>query len=91
MHRLMCYPWSKGDVRELSNVIERAVILCEGYTFRVEDLPDVLQTPKPTAKTTDQRNAVKHFQYQYLASVLESVEGNRELAAHALGISPATL
>ena len=37
------------------------------------------------------RNAVKQFEYRHIASVLESVEGNRELAAHALGISPATL
>ncbi len=91
MRRLMSYHWRKGNVRELSNVIERAVILSEGDTLRVEDLPDVFQAPGPGSTTTDLRNAVKQFEYRHIASVLESVEGNRELAARALGISPATL
>ena len=91
MRRLMSYHWSKGNVRELSNVIERAVILSEGDSIRVEDLPDVFQSPRASSTTTDLRKAVKQFEYQHIASVLETVEGNRELAAHALGISPATL
>jgi len=91
MRRLMSYSWSKGNVRELSNVIERAVILCEGDTIRVEDLPELFQTPGPRTPTTDLREAIKDFEYRHIASVLESVEGNRELAAQALGISPATL
>ncbi|MGD8617207.1 MAG: sigma-54 dependent transcriptional regulator [Gammaproteobacteria bacterium] len=91
MRRLMSYPWSKGNVRELSNVIERAVILCEGDTIRVEDLPEVLQAAGVTPSTTDLRQALKQFEYRHIASVLESVGGNRELTAHALGISPATL
>ncbi len=40
---------------------------------------------------TDLRKAVKQFEYSHISSVLESVEGNREMAAYALGISPATL
>ena len=57
----------------------------------MEDLPDVFQSPRASSTTTDLRKAVKQFEYQHIASVLETVEGNRELAAHALGISPATL
>ena len=91
MRRLMSYDWRKGNVRELSNVIERAVILSEGDTIRVEDLPAVFQASGTGSTTTDLRNAVKQFEYRHIASVLDSVEGNRELAAHALGISPATL
>ena len=91
MRRLMSYHWSKGNVRELSNVIERAVILSEGDTLRVEDLPEVFQAPRPCSTTTDLRQAVKQFEYRHIASVLDSAEGNRELAAHALGISLATL
>jgi len=36
------YPW-QGNVRELVNVLERAVILCPGETIQVEDLPVPLQ------------------------------------------------
>ena len=91
MRQLISYHWSKGNVRELSNVIERAVILCEGDTIRMEDLPDALQAPGPCSTTTDLRKAVKQFEYAHITCVLEGVEGNRELAAYALGISPATL
>ena len=91
MRRLMSYDWNKGNVRELSNVIERAVILCEGDTIRVEDLPAIFQAPGLCSTTTDLREAVMQFEYRHIAAVLESVAGNRELAAKALGISPATL
>ena len=33
---LQAYDWP-GNIRELQNVIERAVILCEGETFSVEE------------------------------------------------------
>jgi DNA-binding NtrC family response regulator len=90
MQRLMANEWRKGNVRELSNVIERAVILCEGDTIRLEDLPGDFQVAENEAPTTDLREAVKQFEYRHISSVLASVAGNRELAADALGISPAT-
>ena len=41
---LMCYHWP-GNVRELENVIERAVILCEGGVIEAHHLPPSLQIP----------------------------------------------
>ena len=60
-------------------MIERAIILSEGDTLRVEDLPDVFQAPGPGSTTTDLRNAVKQFEYRHIASVLDSVEGYRHM------------
>ena len=40
MERLIELPW-RGNVRELENVIERAVVLCESFKIDVTDLPDV--------------------------------------------------
>ena len=46
---LVAYSWP-GDVRELRNVIERAVILCRGDTITVNDLPDrILAVPQSPA------------------------------------------
>ena len=45
VQRLCDYEW-KGNVRELENVIERAVILAPGTTITVSDLPSQIRNPK---------------------------------------------
>jgi len=93
MHCLMSYHWRRGNVRELSNVIERAAILCEGQRIGRGDLPvDMCDSDqhKPLSMLS-LRDAVQQFERRHVASVLESVEGNRDLAASVLGVSPATL
>ena len=45
VQRLCAYEW-KGNVRELENVIERAVILAPGNTITVSDLPSQIRNPK---------------------------------------------
>jgi two-component system response regulator HydG len=44
---LECYPWP-GNIRELRNTIERAVVLCPGRIIQVDDLPDSVRAHKPT-------------------------------------------
>lgn len=41
MQRLLAYPWP-GNVRELVNSVERAVLLCQGASLRLSDLPDAI-------------------------------------------------
>ena len=64
MRRLMAYPWP-GNIRELENVLERAVILATGPTLEVD--PDVLGQPgsEPAGKPS---------------AALEEVERNHILA-----------
>jgi len=45
MEALMHYSWP-GNVRELINVIERAMLLCEGQEIRLMDLPDTIRSPQ---------------------------------------------
>src|SRR5262249_61470708 len=52
--RLTAYDFP-GNVRELKNTIEHAVILCTGDELRVEDLPRPLQDPAP-AKAAARRS-----------------------------------
>jgi nitrogen regulation protein NR(I) len=48
---LSSYPWP-GNIRELENVIERAVLFCDGSTLRASDLPPELgDTPPPSPAT----------------------------------------
>jgi DNA-binding NtrC family response regulator len=46
MSALQAYPW-QGNVRELVNVIERAVSFCEAQVMQLSDLPDYVRSAKP--------------------------------------------
>jgi formate hydrogenlyase transcriptional activator len=49
MELIQAYHWP-GNVRELQNVVERAVVLCEGDTFTIDEAwlkPEPLQTAMP--------------------------------------------
>ena len=91
MPYLIAHEWTGGNVRELSNVIERAVILCSGDYVRIEHLPRELIGSEKNHPSLDLKTAVHQFEHGHIQAVLESVNGNRERAARALGISVATL
>ncbi|MDA3938535.1 MAG: sigma-54 dependent transcriptional regulator [Spirochaetia bacterium] len=76
-----------GNIRELENIIERAVILAETDTIRQKDLGIAPNTPRFRIKsgTLDQN------QKQVILEALSSWEGNRTRAADELGISRQTL
>jgi PAS domain S-box-containing protein len=80
------YPWP-GNVRELQNVIERAVILCQGTTLRVENLQ------QSTARTQT-HSTLDEVQRQHIIQVLDdynwAIHGAGKAAA-VLGINPSTL
>lgn len=51
MQALMAYEWP-GNIREMQNVMERAINLCEGDTLTIKDLPDyIVQTPVHEAES----------------------------------------
>jgi len=88
------YRWP-GNVRELRNVIERAVVLCDGNTVRVRDLPEYLReqarmtTWKPSAKGYKAaREQWLEFQgRQYLATLMRRNRGNISAVAREAQIS----
>ncbi len=90
MKALISHQWKKGNVRELSNVLERAVLLCENETIHASDLPvDIRRQEQRDPLAL--KEAVRRFEYRHVTSVLETVDGNREAAAQLLGVSQATL
>jgi DNA-binding NtrC family response regulator len=96
--RLAAYDFP-GNVRELKNTIEHALILCTGDELRVEDLPKPLLSPGPARRsqpklpTLDQAREswLEPLERQYLTDLLARHGGNVKRAAKAAGINTVTL
>jgi len=82
------YDWP-GNIRELQNVIERAVILSSGR-ITLSELPELIRRPvKQPSVTTD--GSLQDLEREAILEVLAQCDGNRRLAAERLGISKRTL
>jgi two-component system response regulator HydG len=81
------YPWP-GNIRELENVIERGVIVCQGNVLTREDLPAALQ-PRGEwlAAGGETEPGLPELERQLISRTLERVAGQRRQAAEILGIS----
>lgn len=94
MSLLTAWSWP-GNIRELSNVIERAVVMNSGPIIFSEDLPPQIRQPVCNAgevKTAPvgERNLkeeIKRVEKRIIMEVLEQQEGNRTRTALMLGIS----
>jgi DNA-binding NtrC family response regulator len=89
---LMSLPW-KGNVRELDNVIEHAMILAEGEWITVRDLPRALQQEVgfPAPVGDDLRNALRAYEKAHIQAVLAKVNQDKKVAAERLGVSLSSL
>lgn len=91
MRALMSAQW-RGNVRELVNVLERAVLLADSEQIDVGDLPRDLTGADFVAQTSDDlRTAVRAYEREHIRQVLAAAGGNREQAARRLGIDASTL
>ncbi len=91
MRLLVNYQW-KGGIRELENVIERAIILCEGDRITVDDLPpNLTATEVPGEVPLRLKDAVADFERQHIRRILQMTKGNKEEAARMLDISLSSL
>lgn len=96
MGRLMAYPWP-GNLRELRNVIERAVILCRGNKIMSDDLSG-LATDQAHSNAVDANDhiavggnaSIEELEAAHIRRVLERSSTMKE-AAKTLGINKATL
>jgi len=89
---LMSLPW-KGNVRELDNVIEHTMILADGDSIKLSDLPAaiVASGQNHPAFTYDLKEATRQFEKQHIIRVLEQVGQDRKEAAQLLDISLSSL
>ena len=82
-----------GNVRELANVIEHALILCDGQMIGMDHLPPRFQnsTIVTPQQTSDQIMTLREMEYMAIHAALARHEGNKTAAASELGISLKTL
>jgi NtrC-family two-component system response regulator AlgB len=87
---IAAYAWP-GNIRELMNVLERAIVLVRGDTIRAEDLPDRLLAPSPVdTSRVAQGSSLEEVERRHIAQVLADCATLEEAAA-SLGINPTTL
>ena len=90
LHTIISYDWHKGNVRELSNVLERAVIMCDEDTIHITDLPLQFEEVQE-AGHIGLKPALQAFEREYISDALRHAGGDRTVAARILGISLSTL
>jgi DNA-binding NtrC family response regulator len=93
MRLLIQHQW-RGEVRELENIVERAVIFARGETITIADLPEAFQSypsvPSPSEeKSLDQ--VVNDLVKDYIVAVLQKHQFDKEKTAKSLKISLPTL
>jgi two-component system NtrC family response regulator len=84
------YDW-RGNVRELKNVLERAVILADEEVLTPDTLPAEFQLPTPELAEAAPGRSLWAMEKRQIQQVLQEVAGNKTEAARQLGISVKTL
>lgn len=94
---LLDYRWP-GNLRELSNVLGRAAIICEGDLIAVGDLPSFVcasgEDKRPGSLAGEgqtMRTMVRHFEASLIRQALQDCAGDRRAAAQRLGIGLSSL
>jgi len=76
-----------GNVRELQNIIERAVIVSTGAQIEAGDLPDSTRLAAAQRKRKSERPTLAVVEAEYIRETLAATRGNKTEAARILGIS----
>jgi DNA-binding NtrC family response regulator len=85
-----------GNVRELKNIVERAIILTEGTILKASSLPKELSVSNNVGQISDNVSStevvsLEELEKRHIKRVLEFTKGNKTKAAELLGIGSATL
>ncbi len=86
---LLCQHAFPGNVRELENVMERAVVICDGFVIQEHHLPLLVRPRAASAGPVNEEltlaEAVARLERQMIEAALERARGNASRAARALG------
>ncbi len=88
MDFLIKYEWP-GNIRELKNVIQRSILMCEGNSLTPNFLPDNILNENPQRKKIDIEIglSLKEIEKRYIERALWWLSGNKAKTAQMLGIS----
>ena len=93
MRALINHEW-KGEIRELENVMERAVIFCNEDLINIKHLPMQFQSetgPADFSPSGSLDESVRRFEKDIITRALESNEFNKEKTAETLQVGLSTL
>ncbi|MGE5681654.1 MAG: sigma-54-dependent transcriptional regulator [Bacillota bacterium] len=93
IEKLKAYDYP-GNIRELKNIIERAVILTDGNVIKASSLPSEFHRNSSSAQpqqALSARASLEEIEKQHIISILKDVNGNKTRAAELLGIGVTTL
>lgn len=80
------YSWP-GNIRELGNAIERAVIVSAGAVLALEDFSPAWRAAAAAEQTAQNRPTLAELESSYVREILDECRGNKSEAARILGIS----
>jgi DNA-binding NtrC family response regulator len=90
MDVLTQYPWP-GNIRELRNVIERAVVLAGSEKIGPGELPDRLMRLDGPRSASTLKERLEYYEEKIIRDVLQSHDWDKERSATELGVDLATL
>jgi len=88
MHQLSKYPW-KGNIRELRNMVEKAVLLAEGPTLKPADF--VMRPGLGETRNGEEEFNIEESEKRLIGKALKAFGNNKKLTAQKLGINRTTL
>ncbi|MGE5431971.1 MAG: sigma-54-dependent transcriptional regulator [Syntrophomonadaceae bacterium] len=80
-----------GNIRELRNIIERAVIISEGGKLKAGYLPKEVLFSFPALQEKETARTLDEFEKQHILDALSQAGGNKQKASEMLGIGLTTL
>ncbi len=92
LEALANHPW-RGNVRELENVVERAIIFCNDRPIERQDLGFAMRpsSSTPSSGCQELRAATHAFERQHILKVLNQMMHNKMATAESLGIGLSSL
>ncbi len=93
MRAMMAYEW-KGEIRELENILERAVIFCKDEFINIKDLPQIFSSKTGItdfSKMGSLEDSVRKFERDYIFKVLENNNFDKEKTSEILKVGLSTL
>jgi len=92
LKRLVDYSWP-GNIRELENAVERAVVIAKGTVIDLQELPRTIVEERAPTGTIQVSigTPLEEIERIVIRETLKKTDGDKKLAAHLLGIAPRTI